>query len=158
MSDWLSTIVATFALLISILTAAATFFESRRTSRTADLTAYFHRNLPAARVDLPDRRIKAGYNLVIWNQGPATASKVDFDVRRPGQGPAPLATIEPGELPVARIDGGGKYPVQFVPDLAEFYDQENNPLLRRFDVVLRWEDGNGRHEKLIPLRRGQTDR
>jgi hypothetical protein len=66
-------------------------------------------------------------------------------------------SIEDGELPFARIDSGGKYPVQFAPDLKEFLESDNHRMVRRFDVLLRWTDGNGRHEKVVPLRRGQTD-
>jgi hypothetical protein len=158
MTDWLSTTIAGIALLVSVLTAAAAFLQNRRRSRTADVTAYFFRNHVEARVDLPDRAIHVRYNLVICNQGPATANNVELEVRRPGRDDAvSLASVEDGEFPLARIDRGGKYPVQFAPNIEEFFDNKRHPLVRRFDVVLRWTDDNGPHEKLVPLRRGQAD-
>jgi hypothetical protein len=157
-SDWLSTVIAGVALLVSVLTAAGTYLQSRRRLRTAELTAYFYWNQARARVDLPDRRIYVGYNLVIWNQGPAPALNVDLEVRRPAGQIVRLASVEDGELPLARIDSAGKYPLQFAPDLDEFFEADNHPIVRRFDIRLRWTDGNGRHEKLVPLRRGQLGR
>jgi hypothetical protein len=156
-SNWLSTAIAGIALVVSVLTAVTALIQGRRGSRTAELTAYFHRNQQKARVDLPDRKIHVGYNLVIWNVGPATALEIDLEIRRPSGEVVGLVSLEEGELPLARIDRGGKYPLQFAPDLIEFFESDNHPIVRRFDVLLRWKDGNGRHEKLVPLRRGQTD-
>jgi hypothetical protein len=158
MSDWLSTGIAGIALLISALTAISAWLRIRRESRGANVTAYFHWNREKSRVDLPDRKIHVGYNLVIWNQGPATALDVDLEVRRPSGEAVRLASLEEDELPLARIDRDGKYPVQFAPDLQEFLQSHERPIVRRFDILLRWTDGNGRHQKLVPLRRGQTDR
>jgi hypothetical protein len=157
MSDWITTTVAGVALVVSIWTAAAAYLRSRRESWTANLTAYFHWNREKSRVDLSDRKIHVGYNLVLWNQGPATASDVHLEVRRPKAAAVHLASIDDDEFPLARIDRGGKYPVQFAPDLPEFLDADNHPMVRLFDVLLRWKDGNGQQEKLVPLRRGQTD-
>jgi hypothetical protein len=157
MSDWISTTIAGIALVVSVVTAVAAQLRNRRESRTANLTAYFHWNREKSRVDLPTHKIHVGYNLVIWNQGPATASRIDLEIRRPAFGPVHLASIDDDEFPLPRIDRGGKYPVQFAPDLPEFLDADNHRMVRRFDVLLRWEDGNGRQERLIPLRRGQTD-
>jgi hypothetical protein len=84
MSGWVSAGIAGIALLVSVLTALATWLRYRRESRTANLTAYFRWNREVSRVDPPDRRIHVGYNLVIWNQGPATASNIELEVRRPG--------------------------------------------------------------------------
>jgi hypothetical protein len=98
-----------------------------------------------------------GYNLVIWNQGPAPARDVHVEVRLARGEAVRLASLEEDELPLARIDSAGKYPVQFAPDLDEFFEADNHPIVRRFDILLRWTDGNGRHEKLVPLRRGQVD-
>jgi hypothetical protein len=114
-------------------------------------------NREKSRVDLSDRKIHVGYNLVLWNQGPATASDVHLEVRRPKAAAVRLASIDDDEFPLARIDRGGKYPVQFAPDLPQFLDADNHPMVRRFDVLLRWQDGNGQQEKRVPLRRGQTD-
>lgn len=158
MSGWVSTGIAGIALLVAVLTALASWLRYRKESRTADLTAYFHFNREVSRVDLPEGRIHVAYNLVIWNQGPATASNIDLEVRRPGGAALRLASLEDGEFPLALIDRDGKYPVQFAPDLPEFLKTGNHPVVRRFDVLLRWSDGNGRHLKTVPLRRGQTDR
>jgi hypothetical protein len=41
------------------------------------VTPYFHWNRELSRVDLADgQTFGAGYNLVIWNQGPATTYEV----------------------------------------------------------------------------------
>ena len=146
MSDWISTTIAGVALVVSIWTAAAAYLRSRRGSRTANLTAYFHWNREKSRVDLSDRKIHVGYNLVLWNQGPATASDVHLEVRQPKAAAVRLASIDDDEFPLARIDRGGKYPVQFAPDLPEFLHADNRPMVRRFDVLLRWKDGNGQQE------------
>jgi len=158
MSNWLSTAIAAVALLVSVLTAAAAYVRAGRESRTANVTAYFHWNQEKSRVDLRDRKIHVGYNLVVWNQGPATATDIHLEVRRPGAEVVRLASIEQGEFPLARIDSSGKYPVQFAPELKEFFESDDHPVVRRFDVLLHWSDGNGRHETMVPLRRGQTDR
>jgi hypothetical protein len=89
-------------------------------------------------------------------QGPATASNVALEIRRPGGAVVHIASVEAGEFPLARVDSGGRYPVQFAPDLPEFFESDRHPVVRRFDVILRWSDGNGRRESLVPLRRGQT--
>jgi hypothetical protein len=44
MSDWTGTTIAGVALVVSMWTAAAAYLLSRRESRTANLTAYFHWN------------------------------------------------------------------------------------------------------------------
>jgi hypothetical protein len=69
MSEWLSTVIAGIALLLSVLTAVSAYLQNRRRALTAELTAYFHWNQARARVDLPDRRIHVGYNLVICTSG-----------------------------------------------------------------------------------------
>jgi hypothetical protein len=51
--------------------------------------------------------------------------------------------VEVDELPLALIDRDGQYPVQFAPDLPEFLESGNHPVVRRFDVQLQWSDGNG---------------
>jgi hypothetical protein len=157
MSDWITTTLAGIALVVSIWTAVVAHLRHRRESRTASLTAYFHWNREKSRVDLPDHRIHVGYNLIVWNQGPATACNVQLEVGLPGAGPERLIGVDHDEFPLARIDRGGKYPVQFAPDLPEFLDAERHPMVRRFDVLLRWTDGNGQQEKVVPLRRGQSD-
>jgi hypothetical protein len=40
MSDWLSTVIAGTALLVSALTAVGAYVQSQRRARTAELTAY----------------------------------------------------------------------------------------------------------------------
>lgn len=157
MADWVNTIIAGAALAVSVVTAGISFLRNRRHSRTANVTAYFHWNQEKSRVDLPDRTIKVGYNLVIWNQGPATARDLDIEVRRPNGGaPVRLASVEEGEFPLSRLDSGVRYPLQFAPDMPEFYEYSKYPTPRRFDLIIRWTDDNGRHERLIPLRRGKT--
>jgi hypothetical protein len=149
--------IAGVALVVSIWTAFVAYLRRRRESRTANVTAYFRWTREKSRVDLPDRKIHVGCNLIVWNQGPATALDVQLEVHRPKAAAVRLAGIDDDEFPLARIDSGSKYPVQFAPDLPEFLDADNHAMIRRFDVVLRWVDGNGQQEKLVPLRRGQTD-
>ena len=93
------------ALVVSIATAASAYFHPRRESRAANLTAYFYWNRELSRVDLPDgQSIGVGYNLVVWNQGPATAQDVRVEVLAPSGDAVELATVETGEFPLRRID------------------------------------------------------
>jgi hypothetical protein len=155
MSEWLSTVVAGCALVVSLLNAIVANRRYHREQRTAHLTAYFSNNRSKSRVDMPDRRIHVGYNLVIWNQGPATARGVCLEVRRPTGQVVDLVSVEDGEFPLSRIDRDGRYPVQFAPKMREFFEADAHAVIRRFDVLLSWIDDNGSNEKVIPLRRGQ---
>jgi hypothetical protein len=153
MAEWF----AGLALVVSIATAASAYLHRRRESRAANLTAYFHWNRELSRVDLPDgQSIGVGYNLVVWNQGPATAQDVRVEVLAPSGDAVELATVETGEFPLRRIDATGRYPIQFTPVSAQFRSGDKLQVVRRFDVRLTWVDGNGRHQHVVPLRRGQT--
>lgn len=88
-SDWISTAIAGVALVVSIWTAVAAYVRNRREARTANLGVYFHWNREKSRVDLPNGKIHVGYNLIIWNQGPATAFEVNL--RSGGREPARYA-------------------------------------------------------------------
>lgn len=155
MSSWLGVIIAGLALAISGITFVMTHQDQRRESQTARLTAYFHWNREKSRVDLPDRTIHVGYNLVVWNQGPAAARHIHLEVRRPGGEPVRLASVDADEFPLSLIDRDGRYPVQFAPDLEAFFNSKDHPMIRRFEIRLRWTDGRGEREKIVPLRRGQ---
>jgi hypothetical protein len=67
-----------------------------------------------------------------------------------------LATVDADEFPLARLDATGRYPIQFAPTPAEFRSGDKRPVVRRFNVHLSWRDGNGNHQHVVPLRRGQT--
>ena len=117
-------------------------FHPRRESRAANLTAYFYWNRELSRVDLPDgQSIGVGYNLVVWNQGPATAQDVRVEVLAPSGDAVELATVETGEFPLRRIDATGRYPIQFAPVSAQLRSGDKLPVIRRFDVRLTWVDG-----------------
>jgi hypothetical protein len=125
--------------------------------RTANVTAYFHWNRELSRVDLDGgETVRVGYNLVIWNQGPATAHEVTATVRAPNGDDVDLSTVEENEFPLPRLDATGRYPIQFAPALSQFRSGDQRRVVRRFNVHLSWRDGNGHHQHLIPLRRGQT--
>jgi hypothetical protein len=156
-ADWIAIIIAGIALLVSVMTAADAYLHRRRESRSANLTAYFHWNRELSRVDLANgHTFGVGYNLVIWNQGPATAHEISAIIHTPDGEVVELATMETGEFPLRRIDATGRYPIQFAPTSQRFRSGDDRPVVRRFTVKLSWRDGNGHHEHLIPLRRGQT--
>lgn len=152
---WFSNVIAGVALVVSVLTAVAALAARRRDQRTASLTAYFHWNQQLARTNPKDPSVGAGYNLVIWNQGPASATDVELTVHTPEGELVELATVEQGEFPLRRIDNAGRYPVQFAPASAEHCNSDER-IVRRFHVRLTWTDGNGRHRHELPLRRGQV--
>jgi hypothetical protein len=157
MTDWFAIIVAAIALLVSVATAVEAYIHRRRETRTANVTAYFHWNRELSRVDLADgKSFGVGYNLVIWNQGPASAHEVTATVVTPDGDDVDLATVEAEEFPLPRLDATGRYPIQFAPTSSRFRSADNRPVLRRFNVHLSWRDGNGHHQHMIPLRRGQT--
>ncbi|GGM90631.1 hypothetical protein ACFFX1_37305 [Dactylosporangium sucinum] len=157
MSNWVSAVIAGLALAVATATFVAARLEKRQESRTARLTAYFHWNREKSRVDLPDRKIHVGYNLVIWNQGPAMARDIRLEVRRPRDSKIiNLASVDEDEFPLSIIDRDGRYPVQFAPELEEFFNSNEHPIVRRFEVTLRWTDGRGEQERIVPLRRGQV--
>lgn len=157
LANWLATAIAALALVVSMATAIETYLYRRRQLHGAQVTAYFHWNQELSRVDLPNgETIRVGYNLVLWNQGPATARDVRVEVRTPSGDAVQLAALEANEFPLRRLDAGGRYPIQFAPVSADFRSGDKRPVVRRFDVLLAWADGNGRHEHVVPLRRGQA--
>jgi hypothetical protein len=114
LANWLATAIAALALVVSMATAIETYLYRRRQLHGAQVTAYFHWNQELSRVDLPNgETIRVGYNLVLWNQGPATARDVRVEVRTPSGDAVQLAALEANEFPLRRLDAGGRYPIQF---------------------------------------------
>jgi hypothetical protein len=149
--DWLGALFAGAALVLSALVAHDSYRSRGRASRTANVTAYFHRVSEFARVVATDGTSwRAGYHLVVWNQGPSAATGIRVDIRDAKGDPVPLADFAPDELPLPRLDPAGRYPIPWLPTGEEQRAQ------RRFEVTVTWSDGNGTHEHVVPLRRGQT--
>jgi hypothetical protein len=150
MSNWLSTVFAGLAVLVS----AGTWFAQRRyqtaAERRADVTVSFHWLTARATVAIPGREpLKAGYHLVIENRGPAMATSVDLVVRNPDGVTLTLLDVAKGEFPLPRLDSGVRYPI---PWLYEPFTRH----ARRFLVTVSWSDKAGSHRRELPLRRGQV--
>ncbi|MFD7403359.1 hypothetical protein ACFV7R_11935 [Streptomyces sp. NPDC059866] len=152
MSEWISTVIALSALGLSAVTAYTQHRNRKKEILAARVTAYFHRTSEFAKIKLPDGTLRqAGYHLVIWNHGPAPAENVELEVKdREGVG-VTLADCPDDEFPLERIDASGRYPVPWLPTA------DAHRGARRFTVVLRWQDGNGRQERVLPIRRGETN-
>lgn len=152
MSDWIGTAIALCALGLSGLTAWFQHRNRRRETLAAQVTAYFHRTSDFAKIRLPDGSLRqAGYHLVIWNHGPAPAEHVELVINDIEGGTVELADCPEGEFPLARLDAAGRYPVPWLP----VHDVHRGS--RRFTVHLRWRDGNGKQERVLPVRRGETN-
>ncbi|WP_437028512.1 hypothetical protein [Streptomyces sp. enrichment culture] len=152
MTAWIGTVIALCALALSAVTAYVQHRTRKRETLAADVTAYFHRTSDFAKIKLPDGTIRqAGYHLVIWNHGPASAERVHLAVKDVEGDTVELADCPPDEFPLDRLDQGARYPVPWLP-LADAHRGA-----RRFTVHLRWQDGNGTQERLLPMRRGQTN-
>ncbi|MFE1318447.1 hypothetical protein [Kitasatospora phosalacinea] len=151
MNAWLGTVIALAALALSAATAYQQHRSRRRDGRAAEVTAYFHRAAEFARVKLPDGTVReAGYHLVAWNRGPAPATAVELELAAADGESVQLADLGADEFPLSRIDRDGRYPLPWLP-VGDGHRGE-----RRFTVRLRWQDGNGPQERLLPLRKGQT--
>lgn len=151
MNEWVSLTIAFAALLVSVLVAWSNLRRQRRDERTAKVTAYFHHLGYYAQIARDDVEIgRAGYHLVIWNQGPAAARNVSLRIYdRTGQ-ELPLLACSPEEFPLSVIDSSGRYPIPWVAP------PEGNPRERQYQVTLTWTDENGHQRKELPLRRGRT--
>jgi hypothetical protein len=79
-----------------------------------------------------------------------------MEVRTPSGDTVELAAVEDDEFPLRRLDAGGRYPIQFAPVSPDFRSGDERRVVRRFDLQLGWTDGNGKHEHIVPLRRGQA--
>ncbi|MFD5329096.1 hypothetical protein [Streptomyces sp. NPDC127092] len=152
MNAWIGTVIALCALVLSAVTAYAQHRARTRETLGAEVTAYFHRTSDFAKIKLADGSIRrAGYHLVIWNQGPASAEQVHVSVEDVAGGVVELADSPADEFPLLRLDRGARYPVPWLP-LADAHRGN-----RRFVVQMRWQDGNGTQERVLPLRRGETN-
>jgi hypothetical protein len=151
-ATWLGLAVAVAALLVSALTAYVAYRHRREDVRTARVTAYFHWNAVFAKVSLGEGQepVQVGYNLVVWNQGPASALRVGLVIMDTDGRVVDLAGVDDDEFPLDRLDGGGRYPVQFAARDKRYRG------VRRYRAKLTWTDGNGQHEHVVPLRKGQT--
>lgn len=152
MTDWIGTSIALCALGLSAVTAYMQHRNRREEILAARVTVYFHRTSDFAKVKLPDGTLRqAGYHLVIWNHGPATAENVRFEVTDTSGGRVVLADSPDDEFPLGRLDVAGRYPIPWLP-VADAHRGA-----RRFTVRLRWRDGNGEQEHVLPVRRGETN-
>ena len=149
MSDWLGVLIAGLAFALS----GTTWFTQHRrqvlAERRADVTVSFHWLTSKAQVTLPGRDpLTAGYHLVLANRGPAAARSLSLELRDSTSHELTLLDLEPDELPLRVLDANSQYPIPF---LYEPFTRH----ARRFEATLTWTDGQGGHERVIPLRRGQ---
>ncbi|MET7620004.1 hypothetical protein [Streptomyces sp. NPDC005408] len=152
MSEWIGTVIAVCALALSAVTAYTQHRSRKNEILAARVTVYFHRTSDFAKVKLPDGTLRqAGYHLVIWNHGPASAEDVEFEVHDIEGGTVALADCLDNEFPLKRLDVAGRYPIPWLP-VADAHRGA-----RRFTVRLRWRDGNGGQERVLPVRRGETN-
>jgi hypothetical protein len=146
------------SLLVSVVAAGisgATVYLTVRwrthDRRVALVNSYFHRNDSFAQLRNPDGSVrKVGYQLVVWNRGPAVAEAVDILVETIDGTPVTVCSLLPGELPVPRLEAEARYPIPWV--LAD----ENQRDIRLFRVQLKWTDGAGAQMRTLQLRRGQV--
>ncbi|MFK4544652.1 hypothetical protein RKD29_004248 [Streptomyces tendae] len=152
MTEWISTVIALCALGLSGVTAYTQHRNRKRDTLAARVTAYFHRTSEFAKIKLPDGTLRqAGYHLVIWNHGPAPAEHVELVIKDVEGNAVTLADCLAEEFPLERIDASGRYPIPWLPVA------DTHRGARRFTVVLRWRDGMGRQERVLPIRRGETN-
>ncbi|RJS47416.1 hypothetical protein [Nocardioides cavernaquae] len=150
-SDW----IALSALIVSVGTAIFTLSWRWISLRRADVTAFLHW-LPARAyisVDGCDD-VSVGYHLVLWNRGPARARLVDVEVHFMDGEEAEtlrLTDVAPGELPLAQLDPGARYPIPWA--LGE--DGLARSDERRFVLTLSWTDSRSRSVQ-VPIRRGNV--
>jgi len=147
-SDLMSNGIALAALGISGATAGLTWRWRIADRGGADMTVYFHRNSEMAKVRIGDEVRLVGYNVVLWNQGPAAATAVAFKAFNDRGDPLCLVDLDEEELPLSRLEAGARYPVPWL-----LATEEHG---RHFRCSLAWEDHNGRHSIVLPLRRGET--
>jgi hypothetical protein len=118
-----------------------------RRERAADVTVYFHWLVAYSKVRLENGEDReAGYNLVVWNQGPSAARNVAITIYDPAGN---KRTWLIAEFPLERLDPGARYPIPWV------LDDDSQGKYRRFKVDIIWRDGNGARKETLPLRRGQ---
>lgn len=147
--DWASLIVSVGALFVSGMVAYLSWRWRVLDQRRADVTAYFHRNSESAKVVLETGETRlVGYNLVLWNRGPALAKSVSFRVFRGDGSELTILGIEDQEFPLAILASSAQYPI---PWMLGTLDKG-----RRFRCDLSWNDGAGPQFVSLPLRRGQT--
>jgi hypothetical protein len=149
-SDWANVSVASAAFVISAATAWTSYRHRQEDVRRADVTVYFHWLTEFAEIKLADgTELPAGYHVVIWNRGPASAEDVGLIVRDDVGHELTFLDVASGEFPLKRMDSGGKYPIPWL--LSDKAAQDR----RRFNAELTWKDGNGPQHHSVPLRRGQ---
>jgi len=149
MSDWIGVAIAGLALLLS----GYTWFAQRRrqtlADRRADVTVALHWLPVRAKVSIAGKgEYEAGYHLVVTNRGPSAARDVDVLLIDSNGRSLTLLDLDPGELPLTVLDADGRYPIPWVYE--PFTRHE-----RRFEATVSWRDDAGKHQRRVPLRRGQ---
>ncbi|MBE1551855.1 hypothetical protein GGC64_005942 [Mycobacterium sp. OAS707] len=148
-------IIAFAALLVSLVTAAATWWMSRVKAKRAHVSAEFHWLREYAYITLPSgEESRVGYHLVLTNDGPHCATNVNVKVYPGGRASdwkeLVLTDVTPDELPLSVLDSGGRYPIPW----ALGKDGMECRNMRRFEIELEWYDGHGKQTRRIPLRKG----
>jgi len=153
--EWWTIGLAALAVAVSLVTAVSVALGARRAAKRAAVTVYLHRLNDMARIVLPTGGVaQTGYHLVLRNRGPADATQVRVTVAGPDGQELKLEALDAGELPLASLDAGSRYPIPFVLPGGV---HEGRRGYRRFTVLLVWRDGrSSENRKIIPLRRGET--
>ncbi len=150
MSAWVSAVFAGLAVVVAIWTWYAQRRERTAAERRARVTVSFHWLPVRAKVQVRDgRTLEAGYHIVLVNRGPAPARDVNLRLSNSAGQELELLDVAPDEMPLAVLDVDGRYPI---PWLYEPFSRHS----RRFVATLSWTDSEGRHERMVPLRRGQV--
>ena len=143
--------ISTTAVLISGVSAFLTWRWRTSERRKANVVAYFHRNSEYARVTTSSgEEALAGYNLVVWNKGPAEATDVALKIVLPDGESATLVSTDEGEFPIERLPADARYPIPWL------LDNRAHQRARRVFCDVKWHDESGTHLRTYPVRRGQT--
>lgn len=144
-----SIIISAVALLVSIFVGVRQLILQQRVTKieearrqeeiTSRLVAYVTARFESYAVS---RATQArAYRFVLWNQGPAQAEDVSFEIQTPSKGQGPFVQMEEHSFPV-RLDPGQEYPLACIVPQGTAASVE---------VELRWRDGTGARAKTLTL-------
>jgi hypothetical protein len=150
-SDWISGVVALFALIVSALSLYFTVRWRNLDRRQANVSAYFHRNSEFAKVRLHDGTIaEVGYNIVLTNMGPAAARNVYFSFHTNQGEELILTDLAASESPIPLLLARASYPIPWL------LSSPPHNASRLVVCQLVWEDDRGKNALRLQLRRGQV--
>lgn len=131
------------------MTAALTWQWRVRDIGRAEMTVYFHRNSEMAKVVVGGEVRLAGYNVVLWNQGPAAAAEVSFRAF------LTVAAIRCTWWTLTKMSyrSRGWRLELAIPSPGCWRPRSLDAI---FNARCPGADRNGRHSIMLPLRRGET--